>query len=91
VRGMWALYLHKSLENTLPRFHDKPILIQFGEKDPMTGQGWPERWAREIPNHRVHMLKCAKHFPFEDAPEETVRGFRDWWAEIEHNLVRSKQ
>lgn len=46
----------------------------------MTRQGWPERWAKEIPDHRLHILPLVRHFPFEDAPEATVHNFRVWWA-----------
>ena len=73
----------QELDRALPAFHDKEVLIQFGEKDPMTGQKWPERWAEEIPHHRIHLLPGVKHFTFEDAPEATVENFRAWWAELE--------
>ena len=71
------------LDRALPAFHDKAVLIQFGDRDPMTGQKWPERWAEEIPRHRTHLLPDVKHFTFEDAREATVENFRVWWAELE--------
>ncbi len=78
-------------DQSLSPFHDKPVLIQFGAKDPMTGQGWHERWAAELPNHQLRLLPRVKHFPFEDAPETTVENFRAWWAEIEPvQLLRPK-
>lgn len=71
-----------ALNQAISAFHEKSVLIQFGERDPMTAQGWPERWAREIPDHRVVILPRAKHFPFEDAPEATIRNFQAWWADL---------
>ena len=72
----------EKLNECLARFHAKSILVQFGEKDPMSAQGWHERWAKEIPNHRVYLLPKVKHFTFEDAPEPTLSNFLDWWATL---------
>jgi len=67
------------LNQSLEILRDKPILIQFGEDDAATKQKWPERWAKEFPNNRIVMLPKVKHFPFEDAPEDTTVNFLDWW------------
>jgi len=72
----------QELDNALRSFHDKPVLVQFGDKDPMTGQHWPERWTKEIPGSRVYIIPRVKHFTFEDAPEATVENFRQWWKTI---------
>lgn len=71
-----------ALNRAITAFRDKSVLIQFGERDPMTRQGWPERWAKEIPDHRLVILPRAKHFPFEDAPEATIRNFEAWWGDL---------
>jgi hypothetical protein len=47
----------------------------------MTGQHWPERWAKETSNNRLILLPGVKHFTFEGAPEDTVENFRTWWGE----------
>ena len=70
----------QELDRALPAFHDKAVLIQFGQRDPMTGQKWPQRWAEEIPRHSTYLLPGVKHFTFEDAPEATVENFRASWA-----------
>ncbi len=72
----------EELDRSLPMFRNKPILIQFGEKDFVTGQGWPQRWAREFPNHRLIILPKVRHFTFEDAPEATTENFRTWWFSL---------
>lgn len=71
----------EELRTSLPLFHDKAALIQFGKRDPMTSQRWPERWETEIPDSRVLILPGVRHFTFDDAPEITVQNFRAWWAE----------
>ena len=71
----------EDLDHALLAFREKPVLIQFGEADPMTGQKWPERWAKELPNNRLILLPHVRHFTFEGAPEATVENFRSWWAE----------
>jgi len=72
----------QELDSALLSFHDKPVLVQFGGKDPMTAQHWPERWTKEIPRSRVDIIPRVKHFTFEDAPETTVENFREWWKPI---------
>ena len=70
-----------ALDEALPAFREKPVLIQFGERDAMTGQHWPERWAKEFPNSRCNILPHVGHFTFEGGPEATVENFRSWWAD----------
>jgi haloalkane dehalogenase len=71
-----------ALDRALPSFRHTPVLIQFGDKDPMTAQHWPERWATETPLSRLIILPEVRHFTFEGAPEATVRNFRGWWTDI---------
>lgn len=73
--------IQDELRTSLSEFRNKAILVQFGKRDPMTGQGWPDRWAKEIPDSRVQILPGVRHFPFEDAPETTLQNFRAWWAD----------
>ena len=84
---LYSSFLNKTnqenLDRALDAFRDKPVLIQFGERDAMTRQHWPERWANEIQNSRTFMLPLVRHFTFEGAPEATVNNFRSWWLEME--------
>lgn len=66
------------LEANLDKLRDKPCLITFGDKDEMYQEGWHERWAKEFPNHDMVTLAGVMHFPFEDAPEETLEAFETW-------------
>jgi haloalkane dehalogenase len=71
----------EELDQALQSFRDKPVLIQFGDEDPMTAQKWPQRWAEELPNNRLILIPHVKHFTFEGAPQETVDNFLSWWVE----------
>ena len=75
-----------ALDQALPAFRDTPVLIQFGDQDPMTGQHWHERWAEETTNHSTYLLPGVRHFTFEGAPEATVENFRKWWAETSNRI-----
>lgn len=79
----------EELDHALLAFREKPILIQFGENDPMTGQHWPERWAKEIPRNRLILIPQVKHFTYEGAPEATVENFLSWWAETLPAILKS--
>ena len=79
----------KALDKALPSFRETPVLIQFGDRDPMTAQHWPERWARETPNSKTIMLPRVRHFTFEAAPEATIDNFRGWWRGTEVLLRRT--
>ena len=81
----------EALDQALPAFRDKPVLVQFGEKDAMTGQHWPERWEKEVDNHTAHILPGVKHFTFEGAPEATVENFRSWWTKIQEQSMEPVQ
>lgn len=83
--------IQRALDRALPAFRDKPVLIQFGNKDAMTGQHWPERWADEMPNSRTHILPQVRHFTFEGAPEATVENFRTWWAETQEKIYTASE
>jgi haloalkane dehalogenase len=74
--------VQQHLDHALPAFRNTPVLIQFGDKDAMTGQHWPERWANELPKSQTHMLPRVRHFTFEGAPEATVANFLSWWTKV---------
>ena len=85
---LYASFLDRAtqaaLDQALPAFRETPVLIQFGDKDAMTGQHWPERWAKETPNSRTIILPGVRHFTFEGAPQATVENFREWWQETRY-------
>ena len=81
--------IQQKLDNAIQSFRNKPVLVQFGEKDPMTRQHWPERWSNETPRSRVHIIPKVRHFTFEDAQETTVDNFIEWWKTVQTAPTRS--
>lgn len=60
------------IENALPRFADRPMLIVWGERDWCFTPAFREEWQRRFPAAEVHALSDAGHLVLEDAPERVV-------------------
>ncbi len=67
------------IEQGLPGVADKPALIVWADKDPAFKTPQRSRWERTFPNHRTHILRGASHYIQEDAPDEILTAFNDWW------------
>jgi haloalkane dehalogenase len=68
------------LDEALPSFRKKSALIQFGDKDPVTSLGWPERWAESFERAEIKIIPNVAHFTFEGDPVITTQNFRNWWS-----------
>jgi haloalkane dehalogenase len=62
-------YLTK-VESNLSRISDKPTLILWGDRDTAFPNAQRERLEMIFPNHRASILKGAKHFVQEEAPDQ---------------------
>jgi len=58
------------VESSLARLSHKPTLILWGDRDSSFRDTERERFELLFPNHRMRILKGAKHFVQEDAPEQ---------------------
>ncbi len=58
------------VESNLIRLSQKPALILWGDRDTAFRDSERARFERLFPNHRTRILKGAKHFVQEDAPEQ---------------------
>jgi haloalkane dehalogenase len=58
-----------------------PTLIIYGEKDPLTGLGIPQRIHQLLPNSELHWIKGEAHFPHEGAPQEISSLISNWLSE----------
>jgi len=67
--------IQKQLETTFNRI---PVLIIYGDKDPLTELGIPQRTHRLLPNSELHWIKGEAHFPHEGAPGEMSSMIIDW-------------
>ena len=52
------------------RFSCLPALLIYGQKDPLTKLGVPDRISRTMKNVSSHLIMGEGHFPHEGAPEE---------------------
>ena len=58
------------VESNLGRLSQKPTLILWGDRDTAFREAQRERFEMLFPNHRTRILKGAKHFVQEEAPEQ---------------------
>ena len=58
------------VESSLPRLKHKPTLILWGDRDTAFRDAQRKRFERSFPNHHTRILKGARHFIQEEAPEQ---------------------
>lgn len=63
----------------LPRIAHLPALLLWAGGDRMFAGPIRERWERELPHHHTHVLEGAGHYWQDDAADEVVSVFADWW------------
>lgn len=59
-------------------FNQRPTLIIYGEKDPLTAMGVPQRINKMLPNSELHFINGEGHFPHEGAPDEMAKIITTW-------------
>jgi haloalkane dehalogenase len=72
----WSTLLE--IEEALPSFRDRPMLIVWGERDWCFTPSFRDEWQRRFPEAEVHRLPDAGHYVVEDAADrvlELVRAF----------------
>jgi pimeloyl-ACP methyl ester carboxylesterase len=70
------------IQNSLETIFNKiPSLIIYGEKDPLTTLGIPQRIHQTLPNSELHWIKGEAHFPHEGAPQEMSSIITNWLSE----------
>jgi haloalkane dehalogenase len=67
--------IQKAFETT---FNGIAALIIYGEKDPLTGLGIPQRINKLLPNSELHWIKSEMHFPHEGSPVEMSNIISEW-------------
>jgi haloalkane dehalogenase len=73
------------VESNLGRLKHKPTLILWGDRDTAFRDPQREQFERLFPDHRTRILRGAKHFVQEDAPEqiceELIAFYDQRWGE----------
>lgn len=79
VEEKLLLEIQKHFETT---FNPKPALLIYGDKDPLTRQGVPQRAFEMLPNAELHWINGEAHFPHEGAPEDMSLVISNWLGKI---------
>jgi cis-3-alkyl-4-acyloxetan-2-one decarboxylase len=62
----------KRVEDALPQFNTKPVLLVWGMQDPVIPPTILHRWQQLYPHAITHEIEDASHFLQEDAPERII-------------------
>jgi pimeloyl-ACP methyl ester carboxylesterase len=69
-----------SIEESLPRFRDRPMLLVWGEQDWCFTTEFLEEFQRRFPAAETLRLPDAGHYVFEDAPEPILARIQEFLA-----------
>lgn len=64
--------LLESIESSLSQFHDRPMIIFWGEQDFCFNQVFLDSWIERFPQAAVHRFADAGHYVVEDAHERIL-------------------
>src|SRR6266496_4903469 len=62
----------RRIEDGLPQFNTKPVLLVWGMQDPVIPPSILHRWQQLYPHATTHEIEDASHFLQEDAPERII-------------------
>jgi cis-3-alkyl-4-acyloxetan-2-one decarboxylase len=64
------------IEDALPQFRDRPMLIVWGDRDWCFTPAFRAEWQRRFPQAQVHALADAGHYVVEDATAIVIERMR---------------
>lgn len=70
----------KTTGDQLDRLASIPVLICWGDRDPVFDHHFLAEWQRRVPHAQVFRFADCGHYLLEDAPEEVVAHVRDFFA-----------
>jgi haloalkane dehalogenase len=59
-------------------FSGMPVLLIYGDKDPIYGMGIPQRIQQMVQQSELHLIRGEAHFPHEGAPDEMSSIIAEW-------------
>lgn len=62
---------------------NKPILLLYGDKDPVQQLGIPERIRKSLSNARFHLIEGEGHFPHEGQAEKMSSLIHEWMQKLD--------
>lgn len=69
------------------QLNGKPILMIYGEKDPVQELGIPDRIKGMMKNAELHFVKGEAHFPHEGQPEYMSSIIDQWMKRVSLNTI----
>ena len=78
--GVESYALIRSIEEKLPLLKDKPMLIQWGEKDWCFDMTYYQGWRERFPEAEAHSYPQAGHYLLEDAGAEITGAIQSFLA-----------
>jgi haloalkane dehalogenase len=70
------------VESNLSRLSQKPALILWGDRDTAFRDAQRERFEMLFPDHLTRILKGAKHFVQEEAPDQICEEVIAFYAQL---------
>ena len=80
--------IKKGFQTTLK---DKPALLIYGENDPVSKLGIPERILNTLHDAELHIIKGEGHFPHEGNGQEMARKIIQWISKNRLNTSRQNE
>ena len=71
-------FLEREAARALHELAGLPVLLPWGDSDPVFPLSDRDRLAAQLPHAEVHTLRGAGHFIQEDAPDEIAAAVRAW-------------
>jgi len=68
------------VQNSLPQFRGRPMLVLWGMRDFCFNERFLEGWIERFPQAEVHRFADAGHYVVEDAAEEVIAHVRRFLA-----------
>jgi haloalkane dehalogenase len=87
TRLLYQLKVEEELIQNVKRsfetiFNNLPVLLIYGDKDPMYQMGIAERIRKMVPDSTLCIIEGEAHFPHEGATGEMIMIIRDWLKSI---------
>lgn len=75
-------FMEKLAKDFEQKWYDKPVLLMYGDKDPVHQLGIPKRIQEALQNANLHLIEGEGHFPHEGQAEKMSAGIHQWIQQL---------
>jgi len=75
-------FMEKLAQAFEQKWHHKPILLIYGDKDPVHQLGIPERILASALHANLHLIEGEGHFPHEGQAEKMSKIVHQWIQQL---------